>query len=496
MSKRPEEKKPLIGLDFRRDGYGSPAWDLYSLAVVFLFVLLGALQWNVLPRSIDMYYHLSVVEGFRRAGGWTGDAFWEYAPVGRPHLYPPLLHFLLLGLRGLGLGVIDAGRTVDAALPPLVLASVWGFARHLYSRRTAFFAVLVWSSVYSLYLSAFIFPANSLAFAIALGTLALYHGRRYAAAAFAAALVFYAHGFMGWFTLLAALFYESFGRSRPGPPPRAAWASCAAAVLLAAPLLWHEASHRVFFSSFPVAEDDRWQFSAAVCALCVPGLWLAARRRGRYLFPICFAAGMSPLFYLHPGRFISGYGASPIVFLAAFALEKGYEKIPGRLFAPLAALFLILWNPAVDFRQASKKWSVEAPASTLVKGVYRPDRDDPRLATIYFDGPMKEISGLLARNSSPGDILWCNMSYAGAMIASTNGLATSTATLAEVSPYRTFDPFAAAKLLLWFKNPDGSAPGDMAAAVSRYGLNPAGETELAYLWINPKGGRERGPGHS
>ena len=182
-----------------------------------LFVLLGALQWRWLPRSIDVYYHLSVVEGFRRAGGVTADAFWEYAPVGRPHLYPPVFHLFLALLRAAGLSPIAAGRLADAALPPLVLAAVWRACRHFLTERAAFFATLIWSSVYSLYLSSFIYPANALAFLFGMAALVFFDRRRYAAASVASALALYSHGFMGWFILFSALLYEVLRRGRPGP---------------------------------------------------------------------------------------------------------------------------------------------------------------------------------------------------------------------------------------------------------------------------------------
>ena len=46
------------------------------------------------PLFIDTYYHMGVIEGFSQAGGVTTRAFWELAPGGRVHIYPPSLHVI------------------------------------------------------------------------------------------------------------------------------------------------------------------------------------------------------------------------------------------------------------------------------------------------------------------------------------------------------------------------------------------------------------------
>jgi hypothetical protein len=78
------------------------------------------------------------------------------------------------------------------------------------------------------------------------------------------------------------------------------------------------------------------------------------------------------------------------------------------------------------------------------------------------------------------------------MVAVLGHRATSTAMLAEVRPFRDFDPVACAHIVLWFKDLDGEGLRYLSYAAARYGLQVAGETEIAYLLINPSAtGQER-----
>jgi hypothetical protein len=71
------------------------------------------------------------------------------------------------------------------------------------------------------------------------------------------------------------------------------------------------------------------------------------------------------------------------------------------------------------------------------------------------------------------------------MVAVLSHRATSSAMLAEVRPFRDFDPMAYAHTVLWFKDLDEEGLRYLSLAAARYGLQVAGETEIAYLLVNP-----------
>src|SRR5207253_2172437 len=43
----------------------------------------------------DLTYHLSTAQSFVRDGGMSLTETWDSLPLGRPHLYPPVVHFFL-----------------------------------------------------------------------------------------------------------------------------------------------------------------------------------------------------------------------------------------------------------------------------------------------------------------------------------------------------------------------------------------------------------------
>ena len=71
-------------------------WDYCSIILITLTVFILIYRWEMFPKFIDIYYHFSVVKNFDFVNGLVIHDYWEYAPAGRPHLYPPLFHLIIL----------------------------------------------------------------------------------------------------------------------------------------------------------------------------------------------------------------------------------------------------------------------------------------------------------------------------------------------------------------------------------------------------------------
>jgi len=123
--------------------------DRYDkLALVFIAVVALVLLANVqdlVPSMSDTWYHLALAQQVRARGHIPGWADWEYAPVGRPNLYPPLLHLLLAGISLVVGGVMNAGHLCAALFLPAAFLTCWYGARWLLNSRLAFLAVLLLS---------------------------------------------------------------------------------------------------------------------------------------------------------------------------------------------------------------------------------------------------------------------------------------------------------------------------------------------------------------
>lgn len=121
------------------------AWDVLSLLFVLLFLALILVNHSLYPVFLDAPYHMAVTRGFREAGGVTTWDFWDYAPEGGPHLYPPLLHVGMSFLEDLGLSPEATATLVCMAMFPLIMLALWWAMRSLFGSRTAFFSLLLLS---------------------------------------------------------------------------------------------------------------------------------------------------------------------------------------------------------------------------------------------------------------------------------------------------------------------------------------------------------------
>jgi len=116
-------------------------WTLGLIGVILLLLLarVGGLK----PSMSDTWYHLTVANRIATDGAIPGWDWWHYAPTGRPHLYPPLLHLIIAFLSGFTGSVIGAGQLCAAMFFPLALLTTWYCARRLLDSRAALLAVLL-----------------------------------------------------------------------------------------------------------------------------------------------------------------------------------------------------------------------------------------------------------------------------------------------------------------------------------------------------------------
>src|SRR3990167_1371545 len=93
------------------------SWDFYSKLMILSYCLLQFIRWPLLPQFMDIYYHLLTAWGFIQAGGYSGWDFWQYAPAGRIHIYPPLLHIVLAFFIKSGISKIILVKFLETAAP-------------------------------------------------------------------------------------------------------------------------------------------------------------------------------------------------------------------------------------------------------------------------------------------------------------------------------------------------------------------------------------------
>ena len=177
-------------------------WVYFSGVIIIIFGLLQLLRSVILPQFMDIYYHLQVAWGFLQSGGYSGWDFWEYAPFGRTHIYPPFFHIILALLMKLGFSAIFLAKLFESAAPVLFLIVLWYFIRKNYSAQLAFFVVLAFSSAFAFFISLSNHIPAALALILGLFAFNELFKNRCLRAAILLAFCFYTHIGVSWFFLL------------------------------------------------------------------------------------------------------------------------------------------------------------------------------------------------------------------------------------------------------------------------------------------------------
>ncbi len=479
----------MISPFFSRKLLAGSRWDVYAALTGGLFSFWHFLNWPRFPFFIDTYYHLSVLRGFHDAGGWVGRAFWEYAPVGRPHLYPPLFHLLQLVLFRCGASVLAIAKFSDALIYPAALGVIWLVLRRTWSDRLAFFALFLAASSHSFGLSLVDNPPFTLSLLLGLLSWMFLEKNKPLSSFVCLAFSFYAHSLMPWLMVSAVLCYRA---TQGALQFRAALAVCAAAVAAAAPLLIHQARFLAYFESQRLVESRDVLFSPALFVLGIGGIGVCLKRRGRYLFFGAFVAGFLPLLLINPGRFFSGHGQVATILLASACLDGIWEYFQSdrrrKYFFPIfsgLALVFCAATPLVSFSPFQKGADFFLSSKFLDSLATGHRVFGSRQESLYDRRRIREIVGLVERAVAADEILFSNYNYVGGMIGALAHRATSSAMLPEVRPFVPAEEASEARLIVWFKDPqEAGVPGELAGLIDRFRLKLLIENEIAYLYIN------------
>ena len=434
------------------------------------------------------------MKGFSDAGGYVTRAFWECAPAGRPHLYPPLLHLLMLLFFKAGFSYLAIARFFDCFSYLALLAAVWHVAGRLYSPRVAFLVLLHASSSMSLYLASVTLTAFNLAFIFGLFFMRGLARGKTPAAALWLGLCFYTHTWMGFLVLFFGVLYGIVDRPARGP----AWKAAVGGLLLAAPLLGYQLAALEYFSFVQVKENRLLQIDIFIYLLALVGFWRMRGKKREFLFPVSWILATGPLLWTHPPRFFSGHGLIGFIFLAALALDgiftglAAHPKHGGKATVlPLLLIVLFFWFAAPLFEWNSKEktarwvWADRTLVATL-----RPSGSPfhAKGFTIYFEDEYRRITELIRAHSRADELLWSDFPHAGALLGMLADRATSSGTLAEVKPKIRRNALQDARILVWFKDKNGKPPAKMDGAVQKYHLTLLEETGMTYVFQNPSPG--------
>lgn len=470
-----------------RESQKEISWGFYSFAVIALFLVLQILRWRIFPQFLDMYYHLSAAWGFVKAGGYTGWDFWQYAPVGRVNIYPPVFHMILAFFLKLGVNNLILAKLFETIFPVLFLVSLWCFAARNYGARLAFFCLVCASSSFSFYLSLINYIPATLA--LILGFCCydqLLRGKALRAGLFLA-LCFYTHIGVSWFLTLSVIIFAAFENSHR----KAVKFLVTFALILSGPMLIKQLTGLGYISLLDIKEKFFCEFKIVDYLLAIFSLVFIIKNRREYrLFLSLFLASL--IFLAYPYRFFSAQGYLPIIFFVAVFLDFLYKKfIDSRLFLKClpftASAFILLVSPTLliedPYFKGRVSYKIYSRDSALMNMLLPGSNARITSNTLWFPAQYLPAVKLIGENSRDSEIIYSDLNNIGVSLSSISGRGTANALFREMRTKMPFDPISSSRIIAL------SLVNDLKiidSIVSRYGLIKLAENDIFILYKNPR----------
>jgi hypothetical protein len=394
-------------------------FTLGLIAVVLLLLLVSIT--HLTPSMSDTWYHLNVAQQFRAEGGITGWDLWDYAPTGRPHLYPPLLHLLLATLAACTGGVIHASQLCAVSFLPLALLTTWYAGRRLMDSRVALLAVLIVLADFTHFIIMQAHIAGCLVNILLPLLMVSFLARRAWWSILLLTLMLYAHLGLPICVVAGLLLFGFRYRSYA----RLALKVTGISLLFFSPWLAHVLGH---LDWLPVLTQggvpgdplrkllSLQSFNLLLLGLGFWGLAVAPRRLPQRLLPACLLIGFLPILFAYGGRYmmhtmplwalLGGGVIAPILPRAAttrcvlgvvfltllpwptLSLMNGVNVIPLTT-CHMLVIMTVRGGPLLEAGEKSE--------------AYRPDCD--------------QLADWLRRNTSPDEIVYTNSIWMADMIS-------------------------------------------------------------------------------
>ena len=431
---------------------------------------------------MDIYYHLLTAWGFIKAGGLSAWDFWQYAPVGRVHIYPPFFHIVLAVLMKLGINNIILAKLFEVFTPVVFLIVLWNFTRKNFSERLAFFVILVSGSSFSFYLSLLNHVPATLALIFGFLAYGQLFKNRQVRSLLLLTLCFYTHIGISLFFALSLIFYALFYKEFR----KACLSVITGAFILSLPILSRQVIGLKFISSLGLSLNERYtcQIKFVDCILAFFGLISIFKTERKYrLFFGFFLAGL--IFLIYPYRFFSAEGYLPVIFLSACAIDGLYNRAKDRnlflRYTPvLAALFILFVSPTLSMewpRTAGRQSYKIKIADSAFLGMLSAKAD-----TIWFPKEYISAAELIKDNSEDNDIIYSSLNIISVALASISGRSSANGLFPEIKPSRQFDPISVSRIIVFTQS---DRPDMRTAIVDGYRLVKIGENRLFILYKNP-----------
>jgi hypothetical protein len=419
----------------------SNIWDYLSLAAISLCLLVFIVQWRQLPFFLDMYYHLGVAKGFEAAGGISLINFWEYGPNGIPHLYPPLLHFIMMLFIKTGISGIELLKYISILMPALLLLTLWYIIKNIINKITAFFVVFL-SLCASVFLISISFtPAATLASIFLLLGLYFMHKNYTIPAALLFGLIAYTHTSISLVAFMFLLLSRTFKIIDNKQFLKILFLSLG----IAFPWIAHMI-HTVPEIAFKASANMPIRIYPVITLFFIAGLFIAIRQFEKYKVPFVLMLSLASMTVLYPFRFFCSQGMIGLLVFSGIGLEYIHSQVTCRMakntklkqyisfFTIIILSYIILFSPSMEYHDKNIRFKIyDSFAASAFEGTSPESKDI--LSMGFFDAKVfNELADIVEKHTKKNEFIWSNNRYIAGIIGIMTGRPTLTNMLLEIQP--------------------------------------------------------------
>ena len=294
-------------------------FDFLSIAFILVLLIFSIIKWFIYPIFVDIYYHMGVMEGFNITGGVVVNSFWEFAPFGRPHLYPPLLHIFMLFLLKLGFKEIFIARFTSFIMFPLTLFTLWYVLREIFDSETALYSVIFLGSLSYFFWQSSVTSAASLTQIIGLFVWYSIEKNKKFASALLMTLMLYSHLTLSHLYVFSFFLYSFF---KKGKERKFILLSILVSYILFSPWLFNIISNFEYLNLRSPSMDKLHYIHIILWIFALFGIFFSVKKKRRYIFPLLLLISLAPIIFLYPDRFWNAHSFIPLSILAGVGLSS------------------------------------------------------------------------------------------------------------------------------------------------------------------------------
>lgn len=436
-------------------------FDLASIILIGFIGVLSLIRFNDLPQFIDGYYHLSVANGFLNSGGWLGWAWWDFAPFGRPHLYPPLYHFILAFLQHMGMEAVNSVRITEVFIVPCFFLSMWYVARNLVCERFSFFTLLILSTFFSFYSSVSANVPASLAFILGFFSWLFLKQRKIVSTIICLTFCFYTHAAIPWLFVFSFLFVVFFSKEYRALAVK----SLLISIVFFLPFFIHELRYVKYLNIRVLGEAQFIHFSPFIILLGFVSLCVHFREKKFFSFLFLgFMIGSIIVFIKYPYRFFSAQGMVAGAFFCALLIETILTKVhhAQKIIVSIFIIgYLVVSHATIILDKGKPHLAIlnSTYYNFITAKIYTQINFQPFFPARWYDS----IIDAVKKNSLPNDIVCSNNALVSQFVAAVTNRSCSNSMLWEVKGKENYNYYEYAKLIVWLND----QPVDMALPYMR-----------------------------